>query len=221
MCKTRRACGVELPVLRLLICPTDALRCARTCQSWTRLRGLGQIAIWLRGLGRSTCRLSRSVRRFRCRRRGRRRCSRCRNCCATRQAHLHAAHLDRRDWPVVLRGHLRDRDHDIEALFVYALAEHGMFAVPRCVPVQNVIVVDVHEKLRASRIRRACVRHRKRPSVVPNLNCELIWDCAASAARDNATIPKICKAGFVSWPACARTRIVRVLGIRAPKLYHK
>ena len=87
-------------------------------------------------------------------------------------------------------------------------------------PIKAVVVVDVHEYLRAAGVGLARVGHRERPRVVCVLAHVLILDVAAIC-------PRLCGArlevleGAVGWATRARNLTLGVFRVRAAKLVHE
>ena len=116
--------------------------------------------------------------------------------------HGDAVHLHGRGWRVLARRHLRDGDHRVEGRLVDGLAEDGVLGLARREPVEEGVVDDVHEELRAAGVGRAGIGHGERAGLVGDARRVLVLDVAAVAARLGGARDDVLE-GAVRWPASA------------------
>mmetsp|Transcript_19737 Transcript_19737/g.78600 ORF Transcript_19737/g.78600 Transcript_19737/m.78600 type:complete len:207 (-) Transcript_19737:388-1008(-) len=144
----------------------------------------------------------------------------CRLVRPTSHGHRDLEHLDGGHGAVVARLDLGDGDHDVEGRLVGGFAEDRVLRLARREPVEEVVVHDVEEELRAARVRLARVRHRERAGLVRDLGRVLVLDVAAAgAALDGARLEVLVRA--VGRAAGAGLAALRVARVRAAELVHE
>merc|ERR1719263_1572905 len=98
-------------------------------------------------------------------------------------SHTHGVHCYGFYGTIVARLDVRDLDHHVEAGLVDGFAEDGVLGFAGREPIEEVIVDDIHEELRAARVWLARVRHREGSRLVADLGRILVIDVPAALAR--------------------------------------